>query len=164
MQVGLTKIISIVTISSQRTGSFLGLSAVPCKFKFSKCIRLSKDMAEQNVDQLFLEEIIKAIVNNPDEVKVTRTVDERGVLLTLDVNPTDIGYVIGRRGNTIRAVRTLLKVVGAKNNALVNLKVNEPEGGRPERPERREDAPRREESSATPVEEVDTSAIDNLDI
>ena len=135
--------------------------------------KIKKDMAEQNVDQLFLEEIIKAIVNNPDEVKVTRTVDERGVLLTLDVNPTDIGYVIGRRGNTIRAVRTLLKVVGAKNNALVNLKVNEPEGGRPERKDdaprrddshRREDAPRREETPAAPVEEVDTSAIDNLDI
>lgn len=110
-------------------------------------------MADSHVDQQFLEEIIKAIVNNPNEVKITRTVDERGVLLTLDVNPTDIGYVIGRRGNTVRAIRTLLKVVGAKNNALVNLKINEPEGGRQLRPA---------QTSTSNV--VDTSAIDNLDI
>jgi len=81
-------------------------------------------------DQEFLEYVVKAIVNNPDEVKTSRTVDERGVLITLDLNPTDMGYVIGRRGQTARAVRTLLKVVGAKNNARVNLKINEPEGGR----------------------------------
>ena len=81
-------------------------------------------------DQEFLEYVVKAIVNHPDEVKTTRTVDERGVLITLDLNPTDMGYVIGRRGQTARAVRTLLKVVGAKNNARVNLKINEPPGGR----------------------------------
>jgi len=105
-------------------------------------------------DQQFLEFIIKAIVNHPDQVKVTRSVDERGVLMTLDVEPTDIGYVIGRHGNTIRAIRTLLKVVGAKNNALVNLKINEPEGGQRER---------RSETVST-MDDVDTSAIDNLDI
>ena len=116
-------------------------------------------MADQHVDEQFLEVIIKAIVNNPDDVKVTRTVDERGVLLTLDVNPTDIGYVIGRRGNTVRAIRTLLKVVGAKNNALVNLKINEPEGGRRENREEN-----RREENRVESEEVDTSAIDNLDI
>ncbi len=106
-------------------------------------------MAELHEDQKFLEMVIKSIVNHTDEVKITRTVDERGVLLTLDVNPADIGYVIGRRGNTIRAIRTLLKVVGAKNNALVNLKVNEPNN-------------RNNQQSSN--EEVDTSAIDNLDI
>ncbi len=91
-------------------------------------------MAEHQ-DEVFIEFVIKAIVNHPDKVKVTRTVDERGVLITLDVEPTDIGYVIGRRGNTVRAIRTLLKVVGAKNNALVNLKINEPEGGRFDAPQ-----------------------------
>jgi len=111
-------------------------------------------------DQEFIEFVIKAIVNNPDEVKVTRTVDERGVLITLDLNPTDIGYVIGRRGNTVRAIRTLLKVVGAKNNALVNLKINEPEGSEHRR---REDSSS-PASSASRMEDVDTSAIDNLDI
>ena len=109
-------------------------------------------------DQEFIEFVIRAIVNNPDEVKATRTVDERGVLITLDLNPTDIGYVIGRRGNTVRAIRTLLKVVGAKNNALVNLKINEPEGSQ----HRRQESTPTITSSA--MEDVDTSAIDNLDI
>src|SRR3989339_1755545 len=81
-------------------------------------------------DQAFLEQIVKAIVSKPDAVKVDRIVDERGVLLTLDVDVSDIGYVIGRQGQTVRAIRTLLRVVGAKNNASVNLKINEPEGGR----------------------------------
>ncbi len=112
-------------------------------------------MAEHQ-DQVFIEFVIKAIVNHPDKVKVTRTVDERGVLITLDVEPTDIGYVIGRRGNTVRAIRTLLKVVGAKNNALVNLKINEPEGGRRVRPQ--------EESTSSSMGDVDTSAIDDLGI
>lgn len=117
----------------------------------------------ENQDYLFSEFIVKAIVNHPDKVKVTRTVDERGVLITLDVEPTDIGYVIGRRGNTIRAIRTLLKVVGAKNNALVNLKINEPEGGRRStRPEEGRPETRPETSHAT--EEVDLSAIDDLGI
>ena len=116
-------------------------------------------MAEHQ-DEIFTEFVIRAIVNHPDKVKVTRTVDERGVLITLDVEPTDIGYVIGRRGNTVRAIRTLLKVVGAKNNALVNLKINEPEGGRR--------SPMREESNqpshTSSLGDVDTSAIDDLGI
>lgn len=111
-------------------------------------------------DQAFLETIIKAIVNNPDDVKSERTVDERGVLLVLDINPSDMGYVIGRQGQTARAVRTLLKIVGAKNNARVNLKINEPEGGRGPRPA----AVSSDESpAAAPVvsdEEIDTSAVD----
>jgi hypothetical protein len=109
-------------------------------------------------DQQFLEIIVKAIVNSPDSVKVARIVDERGVLLTLDVDPKDMGYVIGRSGQTARAIRTLLKIVGAKNNARVNLKINEPEGGMP-RPNR---TPRNE--GAVDTSSVDTSAIDNLDI
>jgi len=105
-------------------------------------------------DKAFLELIVKAIVNNPNDVKVNRTVDERGVLLTLDINPADMGYVIGRQGQTARAVRTLLKIVGAKNNARVNLKINEPVGGRGPRMAR----------PTVATEEVDTSAVDNLDI
>ena len=82
----------------------------------------------QELDQEFLECVIKALVDNPDKVKVSRVVDEMGVLLTLDVAQEDMGKVIGRSGNTAKAVRTLLRVVGMKNNARVNLKVNEPEG------------------------------------
>ncbi len=81
-------------------------------------------------DQTFVEFLVKAIVNNPDDVKTDRTIDERGVLITLHVNPADMGYVIGRSGQTARSIRTLLKIVGAKDNARVNLKIYEPEGSR----------------------------------
>lgn len=80
-------------------------------------------------DTVFLEYVIKALVDNPNDVKIKRTVDEMGVLLTLDVHPADMGKVIGRTGNTAKAIRTLLRVVGMKNNARVNLKINEPEKG-----------------------------------
>ncbi len=79
-------------------------------------------------DQEFVEYIVKALVDNPGDVKTTRTVDEMGVLITLYINPADMGTVIGRMGQTAKAVRTLLRVVGAKHKARVNLKINEPEG------------------------------------
>jgi predicted RNA-binding protein YlqC (UPF0109 family) len=82
----------------------------------------------QNSDQDFLEYVVKMLVDNPNDVKVNRQVDEMGVLLTLDVNPADMGKVIGRSGNTAKAIRILLRVVGMKNNARVNLKINEPAG------------------------------------
>lgn len=79
-------------------------------------------------DQEFLEYLIKSIVDVPDAVTVSRSVDEMGVLLTLQVDPKDMGQIIGRKGTTAKAIRTLLRVVGAKNNARVNLKIVEPEG------------------------------------
>lgn len=82
----------------------------------------------KELDQEFLEYIIKTLVDNPEEVKITRAVDEMGVLLTLQVGQEDMGKIIGRDGNTAKAIRTLLRVVGMKNNARVNLKINEPEG------------------------------------
>lgn len=81
-------------------------------------------------DQEFLEFIVKSLVDNPQDVRIDRKVDEMGVLMTLDINPADMGKIIGRQGNTAKAIRTLLRVVGMKNNARVNLKINEPEGGR----------------------------------
>ncbi len=78
--------------------------------------------------QEFLEVIVKAIVDNPDDVKIDRKVDEMGVLLSLKVNPQDMGQVIGRQGSTAKAIRSLLRIVGVKNNARVNLKIEEPEG------------------------------------
>jgi len=80
-------------------------------------------------DQEFLEYVVKALVDTPDAVKVDRKVDEMGVLLTLDIDAADMGKIIGRAGNTAKAIRTLLRVVGMKNNSRVNLKINEPEGG-----------------------------------
>jgi len=79
-------------------------------------------------DQQFLEYIVKALVDNPDDVKINRTVDEMGVLLTLSVNKDDMGKIIGRSGQTAKAIRTILRIVGMKNDARVNLKIEEPEG------------------------------------
>jgi predicted RNA-binding protein YlqC (UPF0109 family) len=98
-------------------------------------------------DQAFVEQVIKAIVNHPDDVRTERTIDEKGVLITLHVNPADMGYVIGRAGKTAVAVRTLLKIVGAKNDARVNLKIHEPEGAN--RP-----APQNIEQDAATVEDL----------
>lgn len=89
-------------------------------------------MSKQS-DQEFVEMLVKSIVANPNDVSTDRAVDEMGVLITLKVNPADMGYVIGRQGQTARAIRTLLKIVGAKNNARVNLKIYEPEGSRRDR-------------------------------
>lgn len=86
-------------------------------------------MSEKELDYQFLEYVVKTLVDNPGDVKIDRTVDEMGVLLTLSVNAEDMGKIIGRQGNTAKAIRILLRVVGMKNNARVNLKINEPEGG-----------------------------------
>ena len=80
-------------------------------------------------DQAFVEYVVKAIVENPDKVKVERKVDEMGVLLELTVDPSDMGKIIGKEGRTAKAIRTLLRVLGAQLNARVNLKIIEPEGG-----------------------------------
>lgn len=109
-------------------------------------------MAEKHNDQEFVEYVVKALVDNPDAVQTERTVDEMGVLITLKVDQKDLGQVIGRNGQTAKSVRTLLRVVGAKNQARVNLKIYEPEGSR--RGVRSSSAPRRSEE--------DTSAIDDL--
>lgn len=79
-------------------------------------------------DQKFLEYVVKALVDYPDDVKITRIVDEMGVLLTLTVHRDDMGKIIGRSGATAKAIRTILRVVGMKNDARVNLKIEEPEG------------------------------------
>lgn len=79
-------------------------------------------------DAKFLDYVTKSLVDHPEGVKINRTVDEMGVLLTLEVHSEDMGKVIGRDGNTAKAIRTLLRVVGMKNNARVNLKINEPAG------------------------------------
>ena len=84
--------------------------------------------AADNSDQEFLDYVVKALVDNPDAVKTERKVDEMGVLLTVQTHKDDVGKLIGRQGNTAKALRTLLRVVGMKNHARVNLKIEEPEG------------------------------------
>ncbi|MFH1713173.1 MAG: KH domain-containing protein [Candidatus Jacksonbacteria bacterium] len=121
-------------------------------------------MAEQNVDQQFVETVVKALLDHPDEVKTERTVDEMGVLITLFINQADMGQIIGRSGRTARAIRTLLRVVGAKNHARVNLKIHEPEGSRPPRPAMgRDDRDRRYGYAAPSANSDDADAeVDDL--
>lgn len=107
-------------------------------------------------DQEFLEYTVKALVDHPEDVKVERKIDEMGVLITLDVNPADMGMVIGREGQTAKALRTVLRVIGARNNARVNLKINEPEGSTRGR---REDAP-----AAKPAERSIDDVVGDLNI
>ncbi|MBT6691775.1 KH domain-containing protein [Candidatus Parcubacteria bacterium] len=101
-------------------------------------------------DKEFLETIVKELVEKPEDVVVEREIDERGVLLTLKVNPEEMGKIIGKQGQTARSLRTLLRIVGNKNNSYVNLKVYEPEkeGG----------APREAKAAVEPVAEA---PIDN---
>ena len=102
-------------------------------------------MEEKFKDQEFLEFLVKSIVDAPDKVVVERKIDEMGVLLTLQVDRADMGQIVGRQGTTAKAIRSLLRIVGMKNNARVNLKILEPEGGQ---------MPYRETSSA-PQSDVD---------
>ncbi len=82
----------------------------------------------ESQDKNFLEFLVKSLVDHPEDVTIVRKVDEMGVLLTLKVNPKDMGQVVGRKGATANAIRSLLRIVGVKNHARVNLKIEEPEG------------------------------------
>lgn len=110
-------------------------------------------------DQEFVEYVVKALVENPEQVKIERRVDEMGVLITLDVAQNDMGKVIGRDGATAKALRTLLRVVGMKNNARVNLKINEPLG--PVGDQSGEETRRPTEASATHYDTSDVDAVMN---
>jgi len=85
-------------------------------------------MSEMNTDQQFLEFVVKSIVDHPESVTCERQIDDMGVLLRLKVHPEDMGQVVGRQGATAKAIRSLLRIVGIKHNARVNLKIEEPEG------------------------------------
>ncbi len=104
-------------------------------------------------DQEFLEFIVRELVDNPNDVKVERKVDEMGVLLSLTVNPADMGQIIGREGSTAKAIRNLVRIVGLKNHARVNLKIEEPIGGR---------GPKMAQTSEK--KEVTTDDIDNISL
>lgn len=86
------------------------------------------DEMQKEGDQQFLEFLVKSLVDHPEDVQVDRKVDERGVLLTLRVHKDDMGQVVGRQGMTAKAIRSLLRIVGIKNNSRANLKIEEPEG------------------------------------
>ncbi len=104
-------------------------------------------------DQEFVEMVVKAIVDNPDKVKTERKVDEMGVLIELTVDSEDMGKIIGKEGKTAKSIRTLLRVLGARERARVNLKIVEPEGGRAVKIENDE------EEEIRPLEEKSTGVI-----
>ena len=87
-------------------------------------------MSDDMKDVEYLQVLVEGLVDHPQDVKIKREIDEMGVLLTLDLNPEDMGKVIGKKGNTAKAIRTLLRVMGMKHHARVTLRINEPEGGR----------------------------------
>ena len=85
-------------------------------------------MPAKEADQEFVEYIVKQLVNSPEKVETTRKIDELGVLVELVVDRDDMGVVIGKEGKTAKAIRTLLRVMGARNDARINLKIIEPDG------------------------------------
>lgn len=103
------------------------------------------------IDQQFVEYIVRSLVEHPDDVSVDRIVDEKGVLLTLTVNPEDLGRVIGRRGGTAQSLRTLLRALGTKNSARYNLKIVN------------NDNPEEVVATASSEEVVDNSTTDSVE-
>ena len=110
-----------------------------------------------SIDQQFVEYIVKSLVGHPDDVVVDRVVDEKGVLLTLTVNPEDLGRVIGKRGATAQSLRSLLRALGTKNDARYNLKIVDVD-----RPEGERDQPRQAAAPTqeAPKEEVSEAPVD----
>ncbi len=123
-----------------------------------------------NIDQDFVEYVVKSLVGNPDAVSIERTIDEKGVLLELTVDPEDLGRVIGKRGGTAQSIRTLLRALGTKNDARYNLKIVDTDGGAGAR----QSAPRDDDNDqpavsddaqtddTTPVEEADDNTVEDV--
>ena len=110
-------------------------------------------MAEREADQQFVEYVVKQLVTQPDKVLTERKIDELGVLIELTVDREDMGVIIGKEGKTAKAIRTLLRVLGAKNDARINLKIVEPEGVAKESRKENEE-----------VEEVEEAPLADLDL
>lgn len=113
------------------------------------------------IDQQFIEYIVKSLVGNPDDVVVERIIDEKGVLLTLTVNPEDLGRVIGKRGATAQSLRTLLRALGTKNDARYNLKIVNNDDYQGPSTRRDEDTAPSEEPSDQPVDETTEETVEN---
>ena len=116
------------------------------------------------IDQQFVEYIVKTLVNNPEKVAVERKIDEKGVLLSLTVDPSDVGRVIGKRGVTAQAIRVLLRALGTKQDARYNLKiVNTDEEGREISSAKSEDKEVVEEKTVENSEEVEEEDDESTD-
>ena len=126
-----------------------------CDNQCKRSVYVERNIMEK--DQKFVEDVVKAIVDNPDKVTTERTIDEMGVLIKLTVDPADMGKVIGKEGKTAKSIRTLLRVLGAKNNARVNLKIIEPEGS--ERAEKIEPVEKVEEKKEEVLDDVPNDVL-----
>lgn len=113
---------------------------------------------DNSIDQQFVEFVVKSLVGNPEAVQVERTIDEKGVLLELTVDPEDLGRVIGKRGATAQSLRTLLRALGTKNEARYNLKIVDNGEPRPER----EHSIAASDDSATPAPAKQADDDDDL--
>lgn len=112
------------------------------------------------IDQQFVEYIVKTLVNNPDKVQIDRTIDEKGVLLSLEVDPEDVGRIIGRRGATAQSIRTLLRALGTKNDARYNLKIVNNDDYEPAA---KSDASAKDEEPVDEPEEVEEDVEEEID-
>ena len=115
------------------------------------------------IDQQFVEYIVKTLVNNPDKVSIDRTIDEKGVLLSLEVDPEDVGRIIGKRGATAQSIRTLLRALGTKNDARYNLKIVNNDDYQPKAEEKAPAEAPAETAEPEEAEEVDDIALDDDD-
>lgn len=115
-------------------------------------------MSSDTKDIEFLEYIVKALVDHPEDVKTERKVDEMGVLLSVRVHPEDMGQLIGKKGSTAGAIRSLIRIIGLKNQARVNLKIEEPEGGS-RVASKQEEATATEEPASNPTEDFEDFKI-----
>lgn len=115
-----------------------------------------------SIDQQFIEYIVKSLVGNPDAVSVERTIDEKGVLLELTVDPEDRGRVIGRRGSTAQSLRALLRALGTKNSARYNLKiVNNDQPGDDSSDDAARDTTTSDDTTDEPVDNVSDETVEN---
>jgi predicted RNA-binding protein YlqC (UPF0109 family) len=113
---------------------------------------------DNSIDQQFIEYVVKSLVGNPEEVKVERSVDEKGVLLELTVDPEDLGRVIGKRGATAQSLRTLLRALGTKNDARYNLKIVDNGSPAPAKSSSKSDDSTATDDDTKPAQEVDAPA------
>lgn len=116
-------------------------------------------MPAREADQEFVEYVVKQIVTKPDAVVTNRKIDELGVLIELTVDREDMGVVIGKEGKTAKAIRTLLRVLGAKNDSRINLKIVEPDGGEVSEPKEAE-----ERKSEIEEDDEDEAPMADLDL
>lgn len=146
---------------TQKPKGKLALVALWYNFIHQKTVNTEKgeSTVSASIDEQFIEYVVKTIVGKPDAVSIKRTIDEKGVLLELTVDPEDIGRVIGKRGSGAQALRTLLRALGTKNDARYNLKIIDVGGDRPERPAREDRSMPSEQNDNQPEESQRTDDV-----